>query len=187
MIKSSRRALQCLAILAVCVSFASAQDPTGKLQGQITDPSSANVAGAVVTVRNTTTSFTATQQSARDGSFYFSFLPVGEYTLRVTESGFEPYDLKQIRIDIGRSVNLPIELKIASGTSTVEVVATGASVDVSSALGNVVSSREATRPPLNGRNLTQLGLLQPGVAPIDRRSATGRRNPAKRSGLRGEW
>ena len=120
----------------------------------------------MVTVRNTTTSFTATQQSARDGSFYFSFLPVGEYTLRVTESGFEPYDLKQIRIDIGRSINLPIELKIASGTSTVEVVATGASVDVSSALGNVVSSREATDFPLNGRNLTQLGLLQPGVAPL---------------------
>ncbi len=166
MMKSGKRALQCLAILALYLPIALAQDPTGKLQGQVIDPSSASVPGAVVTVRNATTGFTATQHSEHDGSFYFSFLPVGEYMLHITEPGFEPYDVKQIRIDVGRSINLPIELRIASGTSTVEVVATGATVDVSSALGNVVSSREAVDLPLNGRNLTQLGLLQPGVAPL---------------------
>jgi hypothetical protein len=30
----------------------------------------------------------------------------------------------------------------------------------------VVSEKEATDLPLNGRDLTQLGLLQPGVAPM---------------------
>jgi len=48
----------------------------------------------------------------------------------------------------------------------VTVTANAATVDVSSTLGNVVSSREATDLPLNGRDLTQLGLLQPGVAPM---------------------
>jgi hypothetical protein len=39
-------------------------------------------------------------------------------------------------------------------------------VDTSPTLGNVVSERQAVDLPLNGRDLTQLGLLQPGVAPM---------------------
>jgi hypothetical protein len=39
-------------------------------------------------------------------------------------------------------------------------------IDTGSSLGNVISEREATDLPLNGRNLMQLGVLQPGVAPM---------------------
>ena len=39
-------------------------------------------------------------------------------------------------------------------------------VETSNAVGNVVSGRELVDLPLNGRNFTQLGLLQPGVAPM---------------------
>ncbi len=160
------QALRCLQIILVCAPLTFAQDPTGKLQGQIVDPSGASVPKAAISVRNIATGFVAKEQSARDGSFYFSFLPVGEYVLHVNAPGFAAYDAPQIRIDVDRSVNLPIELKIATGSNTVDVIGTGATVDVSSALGNVVSAREAVDLPLNGRNLTQLGLLQPGVAPL---------------------
>ncbi len=55
---------------------------------------------------------------------------------------------------------------MAAGHSEVNVSGTGATVDLGPTLGNVVSSLEATDLPLNGRNVTQLGLLQPGVAPM---------------------
>ena len=42
----------------------------------------------------------------------------------------------------------------------------------SNTLGNVVSGRELVDLPLNGRNFTQLGLLQPGVAPLTAGIAT---------------
>ena len=46
-------------------------------------------------------------------------------------------------------------------------------VDTSSnALGAVVSGREILDLPLNGRNFTQLGLLQTGVAPLTAGVAT---------------
>ncbi len=62
-----------------------------------------------------------------------------------------------------------------------------ATLDVSSTLGNVVTAHDAVDLPLNGRNLTQLGLLQPGVAPLTsgllQAGGIARANQA----LRGEW
>ena len=154
-----------VATLFVCLA-AHAQDPTGVLEGQILDPSSAGVPQAVVTARNPRTGFSAAQPSAKDGSFHFAFLPIGDYDLGVAASGFAPYHAEQVHLDINRTVRIPVRLEIAAGRSEVKVTADGATVDLGSTLGNVVSGQEATDLPLNGRNFTQLGLLQPGVAPM---------------------
>lgn len=160
-----------LRILLVCVPlalapFSLAQDPTGVLQGQISDPSAATVPNAKVTARNISTGFTASQQSSQSGEFHFSYLPVGEYDLVVSSAGFADFEAKDIRIDVDRVVSFPVRLEIRPRGDLVDVMADAATVDVSSTLGNVVSSRDAVDLPLNGRNLTQLGLLQPGVAPL---------------------
>ena len=68
-------------------------------------------------------------------------------------------------------VNVQLELPTVSETVTV----TGGAqlVDTSSnALGRVVTGRELVDLPLNGRNFTQLGLLQTGVAPLTAGVAT---------------
>jgi hypothetical protein len=57
-------------------------------------------------------------------------------------------------------------LDVAAGHSEVNVTASGATIDLGTTLGNVVSGRETADLPLNGRNFAQLGLLQPGVAPL---------------------
>ena len=157
--------LSLLVLLFVCAS-ARAQDPTGTLEGQILDPSDAAVTQAVVAARNSQTGFSATQHSGMDGSFHFSSLPVGDYELRVSAQGFAAFGAAPIRIDINRTVRVPVKLEVEGGRSEVTATASAATVDVGSTLGNVVSAREATDLPLNGRDLTQLGLLQPGVAPM---------------------
>ena len=154
-----------VSLLSVC-PWALAQDPTGVLEGQILDPSSAAVHQASVTAQNAQTGFKATQRSAPDGGFHFSSLPVGDYELRIAADGFTPYTAAQIHVDINRTVRLSVKLEIAGGRSEVNVMANAASVDLGSTLGNVVTSQEVTELPLNGRNFTQLGLLQPGVAPM---------------------
>ncbi|MBV9155439.1 MAG: TonB-dependent receptor, partial [Acidobacteriaceae bacterium] len=160
------QALIGLQMLAVCAPLALSQDPTGTLQGQILDPSAAAVPDAQVIVRNASTGFTASQQCSHFGSFQFSYLPVGEYDLRVVSAGFTDFEATHIRIDVDRIVNFPVRLEIRTRGDLVNVTANAATVDVSSTLGSVVSEREAVDLPLNGRNLTQLGLLQPGVAPM---------------------
>ena len=154
-------------LLSVCLCWSlRAQDPVGVLEGQINDPSAASVSAAEVTATNPQTGFSAKLRSANDGAFHFASLPVGEYDLRVTAEGFATFTTSSIRIDIGRTVRIPVKLEVAAGHSEVSVTGTGATVDLGPTLGNVVSSHEALDLPLNGRNFTQLGLLQPGVAPM---------------------
>lgn len=153
----------------LCVCFcwrALAQDPVGVLEGQVQDASGAAVPAAVVTVTNHQTGFNVKQPSSDSGSFHFSSLLAGEYALQVSAPGFSTYTAPAIRIDVGRTVRVPVKLVVAAGHSEVNVTAVGATVDLGTTLGNVVSSHEATDLPLNGRNFAQLGLLQPGVAPM---------------------
>jgi hypothetical protein len=146
--------------------FVRAQDPVGVLEGEIKDTSGGVVSAAAVTVTNHQTGFTGKQLSSREGTFHFSSLPAGEYDLRADAPGFAVFSAAYIRIDIGRTVRVPIRLEVATEHTEVNVRGNGATLDLAPTLGNVVSGSQAVDLPLNGRDLTQLGLLQPGVAPM---------------------
>lgn len=156
-----------LAALLVCLAaFATAQDPIGTLEGVITDPSAALVTSAEVSVHNAQTGLTRSVHASHQGTFHFSNLPVGEYSLEVEANGFAAYHIAAIRIDIGQVVTYPVQLQVASAHNEVHVSGAAVMVDTSQTIGNVVNEKAATDLPLNGRDLTQLGLLQPGVAPM---------------------
>jgi Carboxypeptidase regulatory-like domain len=156
-----------IAWLLVCLSACiRAQSPIGTLEGQIADPASALVADAEVTVHQAQTGLSRTVHSSKQGAFHFSDLPIGTYLLEVKAQGFAPYSASSIRIDIGQVVSWPVQLQIAAGHTEVIVTGEGVTVDTSPTVGNVISEREVVDLPLNGRDLTQLGLLQPGVAPM---------------------
>src|SRR6476659_10182756 len=95
-----------LGLLFVCLcAFVRAQDPTGALEGQVTDASSARISKADVKVENSQTGYATTSHTSPEGEFHFSNLPVGEYSLRVTAPGFTPFVASSVRINIGRIVN----------------------------------------------------------------------------------
>ena len=138
---SVKRVCHGLLALAACLPIA-AQDPTGVLRGQVTDPSAATVPNAKVVAKNNATGFAATQESSQNGDFHFSYLPVGEYDLHVSAPGFADFSATHIRIDVDRIVNLAVFLELRSRGDLIEVLANAATVDISSALGNVVSSQQ---------------------------------------------
>ena len=154
-----------LFVACVCASV-QAQAPIGTLEGQIADPASALVSKAEVTVHNAQTGLTRTVLSSRQGAFHFSDLPIGTYLLGVKAAGFAPYSASSIRIDIGQVVSWSVQLQMAGEHTEVRVSGEAVTVDTSPTLGNVVSEKQVLDLPLNGRDLTQLGLLQPGVAPM---------------------
>src|SRR5690349_2695017 len=120
-----------LPVLFVCLCWhLEAQDPVGVLEGQVRDASAALVSAAEIAVTNHQTGFSIRQRSADDGSFHFASLPVGEYDLRVSAEGFAAFTASAIRIDIGRTIRVPVKLVVAAGHSEVNVSGTGAMVDI---------------------------------------------------------
>jgi Carboxypeptidase regulatory-like domain len=158
--------LVCLAaVLATPNVFA--QQITASVRGIVTDPSGALVEGANVTVRQTETGLTRSSTTDHAGAYLLLELPVGHYQLQIEHSGFQAYIQQGISLDVNESATVSVALKVGGAKDKVEVDADADIIQASiTSLGTVVSERELLDLPLNGRNFTQLGLLQPGVVPL---------------------
>ena len=168
---SSRRALRFVAPVAVFVALlpglASAQDPTGSVEGAITDSSAAAIRSARVVAVNLETGFTKETESGPDGFYRLFLLPVGRYRMTVSAPQFANHVRESVDVNVGQAARVNVQLQLSSVTETVKVEGDAPLVEASSnALGRVITGRELVDLPLNGRNFTQLGLLQTGVAPL---------------------
>jgi Carboxypeptidase regulatory-like domain/TonB dependent receptor len=165
-----------LAVLCVCVWAAPevlAQDPTGAIEGVVSDKTSASVAGAQLTAQHLETGYTREVASADDGFFRLNLLPVGRYKVTARAPQFATVVQEPIDVTVSQTVRLVVRMELSSLEESVTVTGGAQLVDTSSnALGRVVSGRELVDLPLNGRNFTQLGLLQTGVAPLTAGVAT---------------
>jgi hypothetical protein len=144
-----------------------AQQITGSVRGTVTDPSGAVVEGAQVSARQTETGLTRTSTTDHAGAYLLLELPVGHYQLQIEHSGFQTYLQQGISLDVNESATISVALKVGGANDKVEVEADADIIQAAvTSLGTVVSERELLDLPLNGRNFTQLGLLQPGVVPL---------------------
>jgi hypothetical protein len=160
------QALVCSATLLFAPS-AFSQQITGSIRGTVTDPSGAVVDGATVSAKQSETGLTRTSASDRSGVYLLLDLPVGHYQLQVERSGFQTYLQQGITLDVNEAATISVSLKVGTGSDKVEVNADADLIESTvTSLGTVVSERELLDLPLNGRNFTQLGLLQPGVVPL---------------------
>ena len=150
-----------------------AQDPTGTIEGTVIDATMSVVPGARVTARQADTRFTREAVAGADGFFRLSLLPVGEYSVTVEAPKFSTAVQERVPVTVSQTVRLSVQLELSSVTDVVTVSGGVQLVDTSTnALGRVITGRELVDLPLNGRNFTQLGLLQTGVAPLTAGVAT---------------
>ena len=167
--KSMRRAKTLtlfLMVLLTCLNVA-AQQITASIRGTVSDPSGAIVQGATVTARQSETGLTRAVVTDRQGEYVLIELPIGHYQLEVQAKSFQKYLQQGISLDVNETATIGIHLKLGSETQQVEVSADAALVqNTVSSLGETVMEHEILDLPLDGRNFSQLGLLQPGVVPL---------------------
>ncbi|MGP8270290.1 MAG: carboxypeptidase regulatory-like domain-containing protein [Terracidiphilus sp.] len=145
----------------------------GTISGTVQDSSGGVVPNAIVTAREENTGLTAASHTDGKGHFTLPVLPVGHYELGVEAPGFRGYRRKDIVLDTGAALTLNVRLDVGSATETVSVNDNTLHVEtVSTQLGEVISGRQMTAVPLNGRSFTDLLSLQPGVAPATTISTT---------------
>ncbi|WP_244502018.1 TonB-dependent receptor [Terriglobus roseus] len=141
-----------------------AQVDTGSLAGTVTDTTGAAIPDADLTLREEATGVTARLHTARDGSFNFSPLKLGTYTLTVKHDGFKQSVAEHLNVTIQSRLEVQPHLEVGGAGEVVEVSSTSPLLETrSSSVQQLVDEHTINALPLNGRNATFLAQLSPGV------------------------
>src|SRR6202451_4635208 len=164
---SGLRNLACVLLAVSATSNLAAQQITGSLRGTVLDPSGAIVQAATITAKQIETGLTRTATTDHQGDYVLIELPVGHYQLEVKARGFQTYLQQGISLDVNETATVSVRLRVGAEAQQVQVRADATLVQsTASSLGQTVMEREILDLPLDGRNFSQLGLLQPGVVPL---------------------
>src|SRR5436190_1635867 len=164
-----RRIMKVGMILAVVVLTANvlvAQTFRGTILGTVTDASGAVVSGAQVTARNVNTGLERTTQTSSDGSYSVPELPIGTYTVTVSQSGFQTSATTGVVVDVAGERRVDVSLKPGQVAERIEV--SGESLPqvetTSTVVGGTLTSETIANIPVNGRDYMKLIYLNPGIA-----------------------
>jgi Carboxypeptidase regulatory-like domain/TonB dependent receptor len=162
-VRTVRGLLCLLALLSPSAVWASVG---GSISGTVTDQTNRVVAGAKVEARQVSTGLAYNTHSDGKGYYAFPVLPVGQYELDVEAPGFSTYQRTHIRLDTNAAITLDASLQVGGVAQAVSVNDNALHVETASTqLGQVITGRQLTAVPLDGRSYTDLLSLQPGVAP----------------------
>jgi hypothetical protein len=158
-------AMAVLACLCVAPDVRS-QTTRATLTGTVTDPNGAVVPGAIVNATNIATNISSGTKTNPVGTYTFTALPPGEYTVAVEVPGFKRSLQTGIVLQIAETSRLDIPLEVGAVTEEVSVVSNAPLVrSTSSEQGQVIDYKQIQSLPLNGRLFQQLITLTPGAIP----------------------
>ena len=144
----------------------SSQTTRATLTGTVTDPNGAVVPGATVNATNVATNISSGTKTNQEGTYTFTALPPGEYTVAVEVTGFKRNVQTGIILQIAETSRLDIPLEVGAVTEEVSVVSQAPLVrSTSSEQGQVIDYKQIQSLPLNGRLFQQLITLTPGAIP----------------------
>jgi Carboxypeptidase regulatory-like domain/TonB-dependent Receptor Plug Domain len=161
-----RHLLSALTAVVLLGVIAPAQTFRGTILGTVTDNSGAVVSGANVAVRNADTGLERSTQTSADGSYAVPELPLGSYSVTITQNGFQTSVTTGVAVDVASERRIDASLKPGQVSQQVEVSGeTLPQVETTSAeLGGTLTSETIANIPVNGRDYTKLIYLNPGVA-----------------------
>src|SRR6202166_4283314 len=139
---------------------------TGTIQGAVTDPAGAVVAGATVTLTEAATNTSRDEVTNDSGRYTLANIPPGVYDLTISKQGFRVTKFVKQEVTVGANIQLDAKLELGSNVETVEVTAGGVSLETATAtVGNTLTGLPLDNLPGLGRDVSTFVTLQPGVAP----------------------
>ena len=143
---------------------AAAQQTTGSIIGRVLDQQGSAMPGVAVSATNPRTGVTRSDTSDSQGIYRLTALPVGAYDVVAALAGFTRVERAGLEVDISKTTDLTLTLRVAQVAETVTVSGETPLVSTSSSsLGEIVSLTRIEGLPLNGRQFANLAALVPGV------------------------
>jgi len=174
MLKSFKKYLPgfCAIILVLSLSYllstpsANAQSAFGSLVGAVTDSSGAAVPDASVTLTNLGTNEKKVMQTDASGNYRFVNLLPTQYKLEIEKTSYKRSVHSPVTVQVDSAARLDSTLEVGAVSETVEVTTQAPLLQTESgSLGAQVEGKTVQEMPLNGRNVTNLISLVPGVVP----------------------
>src|ERR1700743_1901679 len=105
-----RNILLSFLLLLLSCSLSFAQTITGSVTGTVTDASGATVSGASVTATNTATRVSFPSQTNNDGVYTIKFLPIGQYKVVVSFTGFDTASTAPFALEVAQEARIDVTL-----------------------------------------------------------------------------
>ena len=107
-----------------------AQNQTGSIHGQVTDPSGAALVGATVLL-STPSGGSMDTTTNKEGVYEFKNLPPGNYEIKAVAAGFAMFDKSGVTLAAGQILRFDVPLTLEVEKEKVEVNSTTMQLDVS--------------------------------------------------------
>jgi len=155
-----------LASVLTCAASAYAQQATSEIRGRLVDAQGGALPGVSITVRNQDSGMFRETVSNADGTYFVSGIVPGLYEITAELQAFRKYSRKDVRLEVGKTTTIDIELAVGSLEEVVAVTAESPIVDITSKeVGGTVTARELVELPSVNRNFVGFVGLLPGVIP----------------------
>ncbi len=165
---SRRLGLQALLlILAVglLVSVHGQSSTSGNITGIVRDAQGAAVPNVQVTITDQATKAERTVTANDEGFFNAPSLPAGLYTITAAPPGFKKSVTTDVDLHVSENKVVNVDLQVGDVNEVVTVTSESTPVETRSGeVSSLVSEKQVTELPLNGRNYAQLALIVPGVS-----------------------
>src|SRR2546423_9584892 len=175
------RMLKKLGVQIVVVLFgalfftAYAQTTTvGTISGTVRDEKGGVVPKAEISIQSQGTGISRTVNTDDNGFYLAASLPAGTYTVSTAPQGFKKSVAPGVDLHVAENRVVNLDLQVGQVSETVTVSSDAAPVETRSGeISSLITEKQVTELPLNGRNYAQLALMVPGVSPVTQAGAGG--------------
>jgi hypothetical protein len=156
-------------VVLVGALLTQAQVTTGTARGLVKDQQGAVVPGAKITLTDKKNGSTRSTQSAGGGEFEFINLLPGDYTMTVEATNFKTLTVNEVKVDVGKNTDVPVELAVGSATESVTISAGGSELvqTTTTTLSKDFSARQVVELAQTSTGaatgINNLALIAPGV------------------------
>lgn len=141
------------------------------LRGTVKDPQGAVIRGATITLINERTKDERQATSSEDGTYTFTSVAPGAYTLKVEGQGFKTKTQTGLAVQTSGTQGLDISMEVGQPTETVTITAGTDSLQTETgARENTISSQQIDNLSIISRSSLELLRILPGVVAPDNTS-----------------
>lgn len=156
--------MKSLLLLLLASGSVFAQSSSSVITGRVRAVNGQPLVAAAVIASQPDTGLVRRTITGADGLFVLPSLPAGAYDVRTEMTGFRPFTQSAIRLSVAETVSIDFTLELGAVEQAITVTGRTPLINTqTSELSYLVEQRAIEALPLNGRNYTDLALLQPGV------------------------